>query len=89
MSTCHIQQQSILSVILILSSFLMIINHIIVNTIKLPNYSLLLSSILTTCYCCLEPPQNLKSITLVVLHSSRRGLIIINIKHLLEIIWGS
>nr|CUH74524.1 AC5 protein [Croton yellow vein mosaic virus] len=89
MSTCHIQQQSILSVIFILPSFLVIIHHIIVNTIEFPNYSLFLSSILTTCDCCLKPPQHLKTITLIVLHSSRRWLIIINIENLLEIIWGS
>ncbi|ACM45546.1 AC5 [Bhendi yellow vein Bhubhaneswar virus] len=87
MSTCHIQQQSILSVIFILPSFLVIIHHIIVNTIKFPNYSLFLSSILTTCDCCLKPPQHLKTITLVVLHSSRRGLIIKHIEYFTKILW--
>ncbi|ADO40831.1 AC5 protein [Bhendi yellow vein India virus [India:Sonipat:OY96:2005]] len=87
MGTCHIQQQSILSVIFILPSFLVIIHHIIVNTIEFPNYSLFLSSILSSCNCRLKPPQNLESITLVVLYSSRRRLVVINIEHLLQIVW--
>nr|QIH45378.1 C5 protein [Malvastrum yellow mosaic virus] len=37
MSTCHIQQQSILSVVIILSSFLMIISNMVINLHKLPN----------------------------------------------------
>nr|QIH45472.1 C5 protein [Synedrella leaf curl virus] len=86
MSTCHIQQQSIFSMVLVLPSFLVIVNYIIINTIKLSNNRLLLSCILSTSHRCLEPPYNLETITLVVLHSSSAGFIIIYIKHLLKII---
>nr|QBY34635.1 AC5a [Croton yellow vein mosaic virus] len=88
-STCHIQQQSILRVNIIVPSFLVIIHHIINNTIEFPNYRLFPSSILPTSDCCFKPPPHLKTITLFVLHSSRRWLIIINIAHLPEINWGS
>nr|QIJ32375.1 C5 protein [Malvastrum yellow vein Honghe virus]QIJ32387.1 C5 protein [Malvastrum yellow vein Honghe virus]QIJ32396.1 C5 protein [Malvastrum yellow vein Honghe virus] len=86
MSTCHIQQQSILSVILVLPSFLMIINYIIINTIKSPNDSLFLSCILSTSHRCLKPPQDLIAITLVILNSRSRRFIIIHIKNLLKVI---
>nr|WML23778.1 AC5 [Okra enation leaf curl virus]WML23796.1 AC5 [Okra enation leaf curl virus] len=89
MSTCHIQQQSILSVIFILPSFLVIIHHVIVNTIEFPNWNLFLTSILSSCNCRLKPPQNLESITLVVLYSSRSRLVVNNIEHLLEIVGGA
>ncbi|ABL73902.1 C5 [Tobacco leaf curl Thailand virus] len=56
MSTCHIQQQSIFSMVLVLPSFLVIVNYIIINTIKLSNNRLLLRCILSTSHRCLEPP---------------------------------
>nr|WAQ69899.1 AC5 [Tomato yellow leaf curl Thailand virus] len=86
MSTCHIQQQSIFSMVLVLPSFLVIVNYIIINTIKLSNNRLLLSCILSTSHRCLKPPYNLETITLVVLYSSSAGFIIIYIKDLLKII---
>nr|QIH55934.1 C5 protein [Malvastrum yellow vein Yunnan virus]QIH55935.1 C5 protein [Malvastrum yellow vein Yunnan virus]QIH55945.1 C5 protein [Malvastrum yellow vein Yunnan virus]QIH55960.1 C5 [Malvastrum yellow vein Yunnan virus]QIH56030.1 C5 protein [Malvastrum yellow vein Yunnan virus] len=72
--------------VLILPSFLVIIHYIIINTIKLSNNRLLLRCILSTGHRCLEPPDNLETITLVVFHSCRGRLIIINIKNLLKII---
>nr|QIH55795.1 C5 protein [Tobacco leaf curl Yunnan virus] len=86
MSTCHIQQQSIFSMILVLPSFLVIVHYIIIYTIKSSNYRLFLSCILSTSHCCLEPPYHLETITLVVLHGCSAGFIIIDIKDLLKII---
>ncbi|QWE79640.1 C5 protein [Bidens pilosa leaf crumple virus] len=89
MGTCHIQQQSIFSMVLVFPSLLMIVHNIIINTIKSSNYRLFLSCILSTGNRCLKPTYHLKAITLVILHSSRRRFIIIYIKNLLKIIRGA
>nr|QGA84531.1 AC5 protein [Crassocephalum yellow vein virus] len=89
MGTCHIQQQSIFSMVLVFPSFLVIVHYIIINTIKSSNYRLLLSCILSTGNRCLKPTYDLKAITLVILHSSRRRFIIIHIEDLLKIIGGT
>nr|QNN30757.1 AC5 [Tomato leaf curl virus] len=56
MSTCHIQQQSILSMIFVLPSFLVIINYVIINTKKSSNYRLLFGCILSSSNSRLKPP---------------------------------
>ncbi|AGS12479.1 AC5 protein [Hedyotis uncinella yellow mosaic virus] len=85
MSTCHVQQQSILSVILILSSLLMIITNMIVQLHKLPHQSLFLARILSTSSHSSKSTKNLISTPKIILNSSRTRLIIIHIKNLSEI----
>nr|AWK29919.1 AC5 [Tomato leaf curl Gujarat virus] len=71
--------------VFVLPSFLVVIHYIIINTIKSSNYRLLLGCILSTGNRRIKPPYDLKAITLVILNSSSRGLIIIDVKNLLKI----
>ncbi|CAJ57819.2 AC5 protein [Vernonia yellow vein virus] len=85
MSTCHIQQQSVLSMVIILSSLLMIVNNIIIQPHEFLNHCLLLACILTTSNSCVELPQYLIPIPQIIFDSSSARLIIIHVKNLTKI----
>nr|WEX49704.1 AC5 protein [Clerodendrum golden mosaic China virus] len=85
MCTCHIQQQRILRMILILGSLLVVINHMIINPHKLLHKRLLLTCVLTTGHGRVELPYNLIPIPKIVLDSRSTWLVVIHVKHLTKI----
>ncbi|AFM77722.1 AC5 [French bean leaf curl virus] len=86
MSTCHIQHQSILTMILILASFLLVIHNIIINPNKFLDKSLLLGRVLTTGHRGMPLTKNLVTVTMHILNRSRTGLIIEHVEYLAEIL---
>nr|CBY85308.1 hypothetical protein [Cotton leaf curl Gezira virus] len=85
MSTCHIQQQSILSMVLILRSFLLVINNLTVNLKKPTNKSLFLHPRRTTSYSSTKLTHHLETISIIILYSSSTWLIIKHVKNLTKI----
>nr|UVJ88633.1 ac5 protein [Horsegram yellow mosaic virus] len=75
--------------IVILPSFLMVVNNMIINTIKSANYSLLLTSILATGHSGMKLTHDLITITKIVLHSCSTGFIIIHVKNLTKVLGRS
>nr|AWV91706.1 C5 [Hollyhock leaf curl virus] len=86
MGTCHIQHQGILRMILIFPCLLLIVNNIIVNSDKLLDQGLFLSSILTTRNCCIPFPQHLVAISMNILDSSGAGLVVKHVEDLSKIL---
>nr|AOR05729.1 AC5 protein [Tomato yellow leaf curl Yunnan virus]QIH55832.1 C5 protein [Tomato yellow leaf curl Yunnan virus] len=72
--------------VIILRSLLMIISNMIINLHEFPNYGLLLACILTTRHRRLESTKDLKTISVVVLHSGCTWLVIIHVKNLTKIL---
>nr|AHG95950.1 AC5 [French bean severe leaf curl virus] len=87
MSTCHIQHQSILTMILILASLLLVINYIIINPNKLLDQSLFLGSILTTCNRSMPLTKNLITIPMHILDGRGARLVVEHVEHLTKILW--
>nr|AFF58892.1 AC5 [Clerodendrum golden mosaic China virus] len=85
MGTCHIQQQSIFRMILILSGLLMVINNMIINPHKFLHKRLLLICVLTTGHSRIKLPYNLETISKIVLNGRSAWLVVIHIKHLAKI----
>nr|AOT83430.1 AC5 [Sida angular mosaic virus] len=75
--------------ILVLASFLMIIDHMIVDLPEPLNYRLFIAGILATCHLTVELVHNLVTITEVVLNGSSTWLIVKHIEHLAKIHWSS
>ncbi|AFQ20091.1 AC5 protein [Pouzolzia golden mosaic virus] len=71
--------------VIILSRFLMIINYMIINGKKLPNYRLFLARILTTGHRCRKTTHNLITITKIVLHRSSTRFIVVHVEHLTKV----
>nr|WGV36142.1 AC5 [Horsegram yellow mosaic virus] len=75
--------------IVILRCFLMVVNNMIINTIKSANYSLLLARILATSHGGMKLTHDLITITKIVLHSGSTGFIIIHVKNLTKVLGRS
>nr|UTQ11628.1 AC5 protein [Mungbean yellow mosaic virus] len=73
--------------VFILRCLLVVVNNIIINTIKFTNYGLLLARILATSNCGLKLTHDLITITKIVLHSCSTGFIVIHVKHLTKVLW--
>nr|UFP62940.1 AC5 [African cassava mosaic virus] len=86
MRTCHIQQQRIFCMILILRCFLVIIHNMIIQPKKPLNQRLLLHARGTTYHSGMEFPQHLEPISQIILNSSCTGLIIKHIKNLSKVL---
>ncbi|CCF77733.1 hypothetical protein [Tomato leaf curl Togo virus - Fontem] len=85
MSTSHIQQQSILSMVGIFSLLLMIINDMIVKFKKSLHQSLFLASGGTTNNSCTEFTQNLITVSEIILDCSCTGFVVEHVKNLSKI----
>ncbi|AGG37867.1 AC5 [Corchorus yellow vein mosaic virus] len=86
MSTCHIQHQSILTMILVLASLLLVIDNIIINPNKLLHESLFLGRILTTSNRSMPLPKDLITIPMHILDSRGARLVVEHVEHLPKIL---
>nr|UFP62926.1 AC5 [African cassava mosaic virus] len=87
MSTCHIQEQSILCMILILHCLVMIIHHVIIQPEKPLNQRLLLHTRWTSTYNSgMEFPQHVEPISQIILNWCSTGLIIKHVKYLSKVL---
>ncbi|ANX99785.1 ac5 [Senna leaf curl virus] len=86
MGACHVQHQSILTMVLILASFLLVINDIIVNPNKLLHESLFFSSILPTGNRSMPFTKNLITVTMNILHSCSTWLVVKHVEDLAKIL---
>ncbi|ADO40824.1 AC5 protein [Bhendi yellow vein India virus [India:Tumkur:OYTumkur:2006]] len=86
MSTCHIQHQGILRMILVFPCLLLIVNNIIINPNKLLNQRLFLCTILSTSNSCIPFPQDLVTIPMHILHSSSARLVVKHVEDLSKIL---
>ncbi|AOT83436.1 AC5 [Sida angular mosaic virus] len=75
--------------ILVLASFLMIIDHMIVDLPEPLDYRLFIAGILATCHLTIELVHNLITITEIVLNSSSTRLVVKHVEHLAKIHWCS
>nr|BDC46619.1 AC5 protein [African cassava mosaic virus] len=86
MSTCHVQKQCILCVILVLPCLLMIICHVMIQPVKPFHQRLLLHARWTTDNSGMKFPQNLKPIPQIVLNCCSTRLIIKHVKYLPKVL---
>ncbi|CAR65254.1 hypothetical protein ToLCCV_gp2 [Tomato leaf curl Cameroon virus] len=89
MSTSHIQQQSILSMVGIFSLLLMIIDDMIVKFKKSLHQSLFLASRRTTNNSCTEFTQHLITVSEIILDCSCTRLVVEHVKNLAKITWAA
>ena len=75
--------------ILVLPSFLVVINHLSIDLHILLDQGLFLARILTSSDSRSKTTYNLKTISKIVLHSGSTGLIVIHIEHLTKILGRS
>nr|AFV52573.1 C5 [Tomato leaf deformation virus] len=71
--------------VLVFPSFLMVVDHMVVDLPKAPHQSLLVTGILTSRDLSIEPMHNLKTISKIVLHGGGTGLIVEHVKHLAKV----
>nr|ADB96024.1 AC5 [Horsegram yellow mosaic virus] len=72
--------------IVILPGFLMIVNNMVINTIKSANNGLLLARILATGNGGMKLTHDLITITKIILHCGSTGFIIIHVKNLTKVL---
>ncbi|AOV62487.1 C5 protein [Malvastrum bright yellow mosaic virus] len=85
MSTCHIQQKGVLSMVIVFPCFLVVIHDVVVQLPKTPNYSLLVACILTTCDFGIEFVHDLETISKIVLDRGSTGLVVEHVEHLSKV----
>ncbi|AAD10469.1 AL5 [Sida golden mosaic Florida virus-USA] len=71
--------------ILVLASFLMVVDHMIVDLPEPLDQSLLIAGILSTCDLSIELVHDLITITEIVLHRRSARLVVEHVEHLTEI----
>nr|AGK24658.1 C5 [Soybean chlorotic blotch virus] len=81
MTTCHIEKQSILLVVLVLRTFLIVVDDLVINFKKFFHQRLLLRSILATSNCGMKLTNNLESIAVILFNCRCRGFIVEHVEH--------